>query len=274
MVNSIKSNLSEEDTISEIKLLLGQPNIVCVLVEGEDDVKLFSPILSKNVCILESYGSIGGIDVLINTFFSKKKRVIAIRDRDYCEGPMNDQIFFCDYSCAEMMIVSIESCFERIYVNYALDGEIGINELKRECFERIKVLSIFRKLNYENEWKIRFDGIKPGKYCEKSISETEKDIIDDLNTLNPDNRLDEEKMKHYYSRKEKDYSIEEYYCLANGHDFINMLFHLCSRCHNKYGIDQMERSLRETFGLEEFKQTLLYKDLLNYQTMNDLCIVS
>ena len=47
MVNSIIENLDEADMVSEIRLMLNHnKEKVCVIVEGPDDLKLFSPLLS------------------------------------------------------------------------------------------------------------------------------------------------------------------------------------------------------------------------------------
>ena len=163
MVNSVREKLDEADTISEIHLMLGHnKNIVCVVVEGEDDQKLFRPLLSDNVEIFQSYASKIGVDKIVKDHFPRNKRVIGIRDKDYLTKPVNKRIFFCDYCCAEMMIISLNSCFERIYSNFYKKGILDSDSLRLHCLKRLEKLSKFRQLNEKNGWHIRFDGIKPG----------------------------------------------------------------------------------------------------------------
>ena len=119
MVNSIRDKLNEDDTVSEIRLMLGHNReTVCLVVEGEDDQKLFHSLFSNNVDIFQSYASSTGVDNIVNNYFFGNKRVVGIRDKDYLDHPINDQCFFCDYCCAEMMVISIDSCFDRLYCNF------------------------------------------------------------------------------------------------------------------------------------------------------------
>ena len=65
--NSIKSNLTKETIISEIKLLSGTKNNedkVYIIVEGEDDIKFFKKFLKANVIIYESFSGKKGVEAL------------------------------------------------------------------------------------------------------------------------------------------------------------------------------------------------------------------
>ena len=73
MVNSIRDRLDEADTISEIKLILTHDrDTVCVVVEGEDDQKLFRPLLSSNSEIFQSYTSNTGVDEIVQNHFKER----------------------------------------------------------------------------------------------------------------------------------------------------------------------------------------------------------
>lgn len=73
--NSIRSNLTKEDIISDITLCMGadidRKNIY-LLVEGEDDIRLLHPYISENVLIYESYDGKKGVEVIVNDRFLDK----------------------------------------------------------------------------------------------------------------------------------------------------------------------------------------------------------
>ena len=273
MVNSVREKLDESYTISEICLMLGQnKNKVCVVVEGEDDQKLFSHLLSENVEIFQSYASKIGVDSIVKNYFPKNKRVIGIRDKDYLTKTVDKRSFFCDYCCAEMMIISLDSCFERLYCNFYKKGTLDSNSLRLHCLEHLEKLSKFRQLNEQNDWHICFDGIKPGKYYNDDVSIMNADILSDINKQNPTNKIDSSR-ESLCSALTKCTKIDDYLDITNGHDFIHLFCVVCLDKHNQYSIKEIETTMRGTFGKEEFKQTILYSKLRKYQENNKLYIV-
>lgn len=273
MVNSIKDKLNESDTISEIRLALGHnKDAVCVVVEGSDDQILFSPILSDNVIIFQSYSSKIGVDDIVKNHFPRNKRVIGIRDKDYLTRPSCTRTFFCDYCCAEMMIISLDSCFERLYCNFYHKSNYNSKQLRIHCLERLEMLSKYRQLNEQKNWHVKFDGIKPGKYYNVSISSMDSAILNELIKQNPTSPIDHKREK-MYKKLPKCYTLNQYLEITNGHDFVNVFCKVCLSKHNQNSIKEIESTLRGTFGKEDFKQTLLYSNLHTYQTKKKIKIV-
>ena len=273
MVNSIREKLDETDTVSEIRLMLGHnKNTTCVVVEGEDDQMLFTPLLSKNVDLFQSYNSKNGVDKIVTQYFPKNKRVIGIRDKDYLDRPVNKRSFFCDYCCAEMMIISIDSCFERLYCNFYKKRTYNSEALKLYCLKHLELLSKYRQLNEQNQWKVCFNGIKAGKHYHDDIDIMETEILQEINAQNPTNCIDDSRMSKH-SALPKCTSESDYLNITNGHDFIDLFCKVCTDKHTNTCIDSIKVALRGTFGKEEFKQTTLYSNLLTYQTKKKLRIV-
>ena len=274
MVNSIRDRLDESDTVSEITLILNHDkNKVCVIVEGKDDQILFRPLFARNVEVFESYASNTGVDGVVQNYFKGRKRVIGIRDRDYLSVPINDQCFFCDYCCAEMMIIAIDSCFDRLYCNFYHTGSMNSEELRLYCLERLEKLSKLRKLSSTLNWKIRFDGIKPSKYYKTSITEMNNEIVKALNRMNISNVIDSTR-ESMCDALPKCTSLPEYLSITNGHDFINLFCKVSTNSHSKPSIDSIEANLRGTFSVQDFKSTRLFNDLLTYQREKGIIIVS
>lgn len=264
MVNSIREKLSESDTISEIRLLLGVDKArVCLVVEGEDDQKLFAPLFAKNVDIIQSYNSRDGVVNIVHKHFPNNKRVIGIRDKDYERKVKDARVFYCDFCCAEMMIISIDICFERLYSNF-YKGSFNSQDLRLYCLSHLEKLSKYRKLNERNGWKIKFDGIKPGKLFDDIIMQMDDNILMEINKQNPYNQITKTREKSCVVLSRCS-SLDDYLHITNGHDFVNLFCAICLKTSNQTSVKAIEVALRSAFNKEEFKQTQLYNALLLYQ---------
>ena len=274
MVNSIKDNLNQADTVSEIVLTLNHnKDNVCIVVEGEDDLSLFQPLLLDNVFLFQSYSGCIGVDNIVQTFFYNSPRVIGIRDRDYSSNPINNHCFFCDYCCAEMMIISIDHCFDRIYsIFFKNKEEMNSVTVRYYCLEHLEKLSKIRKLSFLQNWGICFDGIKPSKHYQKDLAAMNKSIVDELNRMNRANQVDSER-ELTCDALPKCHNLQDFLLITNGHDFVNLFCKVSTNAHGQASIKAIEAALRASFGMAEFKATKLYNDLITYQEKNRLSIV-
>ena len=268
MVNSIRDNLDEIDTISEIRLLLPvQKEYTFILVEGVDDLQLFRPLLSEKVELIKSYGSKNGIEKIVGQHFKHNKRIIGIRDRDYAKKPCSKRMFFCDYCCSEMMIISNIEAFNKIYSNF-YTGTMSPADLLLYCLKYLEYLSRIRKLNEEKNWKIRLDGIKANKLYNSNISIMNQNIISEINRQNPSNQLDAVKIL-MINKQPSCSTLIDFLKITNGHDFVHIFSKLC----NNWGFKYIEHSLRCAYSLEEFADSQLYKDLQQYEKTHHLSIL-
>lgn len=269
MVNSIKDLMTEADTISEISLMLGQKkDRICVVVEGEDDQKIFGHLLTENVDLFPSYAPKRGIERIVKDHFPKNKRVIGIRDRDYCSKKINSRIFFCDYCCAEMMMISIDSCFSRLYCN-CYRGQATMEDLRLYCLEHLETFSKIRKMNETKKWMIRLAGINVNSLYDQNITNMDNAIVAEINHQNPNNQLNISR-QNKCANLPKCTTLSNYLTITNGHDFVKMFAKMCPR---GTSIDTITGILRGTFGQEEFKQTELYDSLKKYQSNKNVRIV-
>lgn len=243
-----------------------------MVVEGEDDQKLFRPLLASNVDLFQSYASKKGVDNIVGNYFPIETRVIGIRDKDYQDSPFSNRTFFCDYCCAEMMIISLDSCFERIYCNFYKKGIFNSDALRVHCLERLEKLSKLRQLNEQNNWNVIFDGIKPGKHYSDDISAMNLNILSDLNSHNPSNIINDDR-DMMCDALPKCISVSDYLDITNGHDFIHLFCKVCLDSHSKTCLESIQATMRGTLGKAEFKETKLYANLISYQIRNGINIV-
>ncbi len=276
MANSIRSQLDKATTISEIRLILGQNrNSVCVVVEGADDQKLFVPLLNEsNVVVFQSYSSKIGVDEIVNSHFLQNNRVIGIRDKDYDANPICNRVFFCDYCCAEMMIIANDTCFKRLYLNFYEQGQFDFQQLRLLCLKCLEKLSKYRMLNDRNHWTVIFDGIKPGNFYNTNQIDMDIAIRNELNNRNHSNPIDQAR-ENDCGLLPRCQTLPEYLDITNGHDFIQLFCTLCKNNHGKnVSISEIEIALRSSFGKDAFMISNLYTQLKLYQEQNHLSVVA
>ena len=86
-MDSIRSNQTKDDLVTTIKLELSadiRKKKCFLLVEGNDDVIFSRKIFQKDVVCYESFSGKAGLDELIESSELGDYRVIAIKDKDYC----------------------------------------------------------------------------------------------------------------------------------------------------------------------------------------------
>ena len=272
MVNSIIDNMDLSALLSEIHLAIGYPHSICVVVEGVEDCKLFFPLFKSSVYLVNARNGKNKVEDIITHFMGEKK-VIGIRDRDYQTSPISNQIFYCDYCCAEMMVISQNSCFERAYSSFYKEKIMNPEELRLYCLKHLEFLSKFRMCNEKHDWHIRFDGIRVGCcYCD-DINIMNQNLKAEMIRVNEDNPISEEFTEIIQQQRNCD-SLEDYLTITNGHDFTKLFREVCylNGNHN-LSIENVEDTIRATFGVYEFQNTSLYQKLSEYQTNNDLNIV-
>lgn len=277
---TLKANLSKPDAIDTIKLILNHNNTnICVVVEGEDDIRLFSTLLSDNVNLIESFSGKKGVIEIVNEKSINNDRCIGIRDKDY-EVEEEKRIFFSDYCCAEMMIVAIDDCFVRFCSSFSdYNNTKKCLKLRMDCLKDLQYLSKLRMFNEIilhkfavsknfNESCINFSAINLSSVYSDNIDEMNESIkckIKESNksfVYNLDYILDE------VAKTPSLNSIKDLLYITNGHDFLEVLYNKIKSKNKKYknlSLSLLGPGLRCTFFGEYFKQTLLYRKLNNYQ---------
>lgn len=266
--------MDESDVISCVRLYLGQDkNTVCVIVEGPDDEALFNSKFSENVVVLQSQNGKKGVDNIVSGNFSQNVRVIGICDKDYSNVPPSKHCFFCDYCCAEMMIAAIDECFIRICNEFNKAKNVPNQDLRLYCLKHLEALSRYRELNEKNSWNIRFDGIKPSKCFCHDVKTMNDNIEQEINNQNPYNGIGKER-RELFNLMPDCVSEEEYLNITNGHDFVNLFYKICTGKYGRQGVEAVAIALRASFGQSEFKNTLLFSQLLKYQNKHNIRLLA
>lgn len=275
--NSIRSNLTKEDIISDITLCMGadidRKNIY-LLVEGEDDIRLLHPYISENVLIYESYDGKKGVEVIVNDRFLDNKRVIGIRDRDYQQEPTSEKIFFYDYNCMEIMLISNDDIIDNLCFEY-YKGSLLSRELRNCILNELKILSVIRKYNETKQWGIILKGLSANQGFNTETEKMDNDVIvRKVNQMNG-NFISEQILSDIYDEVSGVWSQEQLYYGTQGHDFCTLFATICNN-YRKRGIKPIEvqASARCTFRWSDFVKTKLYLSVKEYSQVHSLKILA
>lgn len=258
--NSIRTNISKEDIISDIKLTKSadrKKEHVYIVVEGPDDIKFMAKFLSDNVFLYESYSGKDGVEE-IATYFNTQE-VIGIRDKDYQLLKKSSSIFYYDYCCLEMMIILSDNVFQNLCTEY-YHGKLLFSDLRLKILQALKEACIIRKYNEQKLWGINFHAIKPSKYWDSSTMSIDyESLYNDISIIRK-NGFDKSLID---SDMMISWKYDDYLSNTQGHDFFSIFATVCS---TKKGISQenISASARVVYSISDLQQTVLYKDLCNY----------
>ena len=276
--NSIRCNMSKDDITADIRMTLGADynhQKAIVVVEGKDDITFFNGKLSDNVDIYESFSGKEGVKEIIS-FFSEK-RVVGICDRDYTNSISDKNLIYYDYLCLEMMLVSNIETFHSFAYNFYFGSE-SPEELLMRIFSGLKWLSIFRKLNSENSWEVKFNGISIAASCDDGGTNISIEKL--LKRLDEINRGIISNHREYLvavsSECREEYDINTYLNITQGHDFIEY-FHKIANDSSPFSRsiskDTLFGGLCCAYREQDFEATNLYISLKEYCDVNNVKIV-
>lgn len=275
-INSIKDNLTKEFIISDIKLCIGadiKKEKIYLLVEGEDDIKFLKTFLSDNVYISESYSGKSGVECIVDEVFPDDNRIIGICDRDYSIENHSYKIFYYDYNCMEMMILSNDHVFQKLCAEY-YKGKTPVKQLRINLLKKLKYLSIIRMCNERNGWRKNFKAVNLNTVWDKIEKELNNNEI--INKINNSSTIgfNNTELQQIEQEYEKEWNEEEYFFYTQGHDFTTLYALICSQHNKNKGprYDEIESSLRVGFSENDFMRTKLYDELIKYEHKNKVVI--
>lgn len=272
--NSIRTNLSREATISDIRLSKSadiKHEYVYLVVEGLDDIRFFKSNISEKVFLYESFSGKEGVIEIVSSFSTDD--VVGICDRDYDTQDPREPIFFYDQSCLETMLIADAKTFEKacsvLYPNIS-----DWMDIQNQIFQSLRWLSVFRKINAREGFNINFGPISIERAFDKQEKKLEISVLfDQLCSANRDffqNHRDCLTMVSQEARRSV--AMEQIILDTRGHDSLEMFHCLCkTRTGREYfNSTSILSALICTF---DFSQSKLYHDLSDYGCRKGLRIV-
>ncbi len=264
---SMRDYLDPRDTEGEIRLELHHSSAedkVWIIVEGQDDFKLYRKLFAGTVAVVEvvTDGVSGVNDLLacVKNLRELSDRIIGIRDADFLrieEDPVDDGIFLTDCHDSEMMAVSNDDVFSATLLEYLPGKYDQYESIREQLVGSLSFLSHVRLINQKEGLGIKFKNLPLGHfYSAEGVNLNQEACVDLLQKKSQNVEIPVEQVE---SLMRNDFDLFE---LTNGHDFCRAFAMFCNHPVNQnFTENDVSAGLRQAFSKECFKSTNLYDEL-------------
>lgn len=276
MNRSLKANTNGNDKANDIRLSLNTPSgskIVWVLVEGEDDGKIYPKFFDASKAKVEYVNGKTSLIEALEILTQETKQVVGIADADFLHlnklYPRVKNLFYTDYHDIEMTMLSFEEVRNNLLTEYQLQDKQQI--IWQNVLEEASYIGYIRWYNDINDNKINFSGIEYGKIADlvdEKLKLQKPLLLDELNQRSPNKEriLTDETVNTFIETSPTDDSMN----LCSGHDVAAFLSLIIGSRTTPKGV---ETALRFSFNIQHFSKTKLYKQLQERQNQNSFQII-
>jgi hypothetical protein len=266
----LKNNTFANDKIDEIRLALNSEignQIIWVLVEGEDDCKIYPKFLDETKASVEFVnGGKGQLTIALSALTKETKQVIGIQDADFLHIDKNypavTNLFYTDYHDIEMTMLSFEEVRCNFFTEYRMQDKR--NDIWQNVLQEASYIAYIRWYNEKNNCKILFSGLGYGdnltEISDREISLKNQDLLQALNvrSQNKTEVLTNENIDNFIITNKTDDLLN----LCNGHDITAFLSLIVG---GRVSHKEFCRHLRLSFIFQHFSQTKLYSEIADWQ---------
>ncbi len=223
-----------------------------------------------------SYGGKAELMKVVNEFSGETNRVIGIRDADFLHldkktDSIDKNIFLTDFHDAEMMMIANDNTYKSLVYEYLIIDNVSDN-LRNEILKSIVFIAGIRWINDIEDLSVKFKGLGFSEYFQMdySISVKKETFLDTLMKRSK-NKKREITVEEVDKKTE---GIADLYNLCNGHDFQKVFALYINSKNNGKAIDeeQIASSFRLAYGLEDFKKSNLYSQLIEWSNIQKISI--
>lgn len=278
-MTSLKEYTKDNDIINEIRLSLKSPsgkNKVWILVEGIDDIKIYSKFfITDKVKFKEVPGACEKIGPIVDILIKETRQVIGIKDADFLRlnktMATSKNIFITDYHDIEMMIISCDDPLRNLYYEYP--SKENAIEIREKILNVASFLGYTRWFNDLNHIQILFSGLALGPFYDENCNFKKEEYIQELNKRSAEKKQEITIDEISSFIKEKDPT--DLYQLCNGHDVcILFALHISKNISKKINNKDFEKYLRISYRKEDFLSTHLYSEIKNWSDTENFKILS
>ena len=271
MNRSLKANTDENNKINEIRLSLNTPKgskIIWILVEGEDDCKIYPKLFDPSKAKVEYVDGKTSLIEALEILTQKTKQVVGILDADFLHlnklYPQVKNLFYTDYHDIEMTMLNFEEVRINLLTEYKMQDKQ--EAIWQNVLEEASYIGYIRWYNDINNREIKFKGLKYGDMIglnNGKIYLIKSQLLEKLNerSKNKKEDLTEKLITEFIEERTTNDSLN----LCNGHDTINLFSLLLE---GKASANSFAKELRLSFTNEHFRRTKLYENLQKWQTQN------
>ena len=260
---------SIDDTINEIHLAIRSNRgeyPVFVLVEGTDDVKVYSKLFFEDKVTLRSTAGKRNIHKALEKISHETKQFIAIRDADFDhldnKRPEFESLFLTDKHDIEMTMLSFPEAVKNPLREFLLQDEA--DNILQDAMRGMEHISYIRWFNEIFQCRLDFDfGI--ADFIRKKKTNAELITILNNRSKNKSYAVSQIEIDNFINSHRTD----DYFNLCNGHDVLAFIALGISETSKK----ELPKLLRAGFKREYFFNTVLYRNILEWQIRNSLSII-
>ncbi len=185
----MKVDLTKQEKINELIQNFSSPinaQKLIVLVEGEDDYRLFKKLFHQSNCIIDFIpgGKTSLLEGLVE-ILSIHRKSIGIQDADFMhlEGNENtiQNLFFTDFHDMEIVMLSQPEIYSALLHEHAPHIEKEQHAtIFNQKLSQLRFTSYLRFVNYIQDWQFNFKGISFAKTFDKQTVTINNEGVLDL----------------------------------------------------------------------------------------------
>ena len=272
---SLKSNVSAIDKVVDIRLSLNSDEgskIVWILVEGEDDCKIYPKFFDETKAKVEFVnGGKGQLMIALNILNQETKQVIGIQDADFLhldkKYPPITNLFFTDFHDIEITMLNFDGVLCNLLTEYRMQDKkdaVWQNVLHEASFVGyVRWYNETMKCSDENFKGLNFRGIGYGDYLDGcKITLNRQHFLDKLNErTDREETVTKDDIENFIAQ----HRTTDVLNLCNGHDVTKMLSLIIG---SRLSYKQLGKHIRLSFQLNHFEKTELCAKIYNWQSHN------
>lgn len=253
------------------------------MVEGDSDSRLFKKFIEPEWCsVTVCHSKQNLIDAIEILFEDGALGIIGICDKDFDDilgiQARKDCIFFTDENDLEIMILA-STALQSVLIEYAVNDKIKELEekvgkqIREQIFETASFIGALRLISLRKSWELKFEGMTY-KFENNSFKLNEFRTVQHIlgrSSKRPD-ITEESLLELVKAEQEKCYDRRKICC---GHDCTRVLGRALNKnigstnvFDKKGGSGSLEKVLRTAYSNEQFSQTILFKDILSWESQS------
>jgi hypothetical protein len=248
---------------------------VCVLVEGSNDSRLYPKFfrdVKTRVMVIKSGGKQKMLEAL-EILTDRAKKAIGICDADFYHLERNypslNNIFFTDCHDIEMTMMNFNPVTDNALKGYSL--QFTVDAILKSALQEVSYMAYTRWYNEKNVCHFNFKKVDVNSVFIISDEKPKLDVVKFLSELN---RVSDNKTMTITSEEIQKFvethQTEDYFNLCNGHDVILVIMLITG---SNIAFEEYQKNLQDSFTIECFMQTNLYRYILAWQTTNGFNIL-
>ena len=276
---SLRGNVDATDKINDIRLSLNSvmgSKMVWILVEGEDDCKLYDKFFDAAKAKVEFVnGGKGQLTIALNTLTAETEQVIGIQDADFLHldksYPAVKNLFYTDFHDIETTMLNFNDVLRNLFTEYRMQKQQ--EDIWTNVLEETSYIAYIRWYNDKNNCEILFSGLRFGKEALSVVSDGKitlhkEGLLRELNerSQNKTEELTSENIDSFIVSNKTNDLLN----LCNGHDLTALLSLIIG---GKVSHNEFCRHLRLSFTFQYFSQTKLYSAISTWQTESGYSIL-